>query len=123
MVRRLTQAQEIAKWIMKESVSSTSEGNWITYYDEIEDRFGVCLVLGGQLEADIVAALYEVYHDVILDMTYGCNGTGQNDPCFDIDLGLAYCPNYVWHDGDEEIFGSYEEFENRAIMPLPLEED
>ncbi len=93
MVSELTKAQEIAKWIMEESVNNTNEGNWITYYDEIEERFGVKLTPQGQLETDIVNALYEMYPDVILDMTYGYKN-GSDAPCFDIDFALAYCPNY-----------------------------
>lgn len=91
----MTKAQEIAKWIMEESVNNTSEGNWITYYDEIEEKFGVQLVPQGPLEADIVSALYYTYHDVILDMTYGYETANYSGFCFDIDLALDYCLNYT----------------------------
>lgn len=119
----MTKAQEIAKRIMEESVNNTEEGNWITYYDEIEERFGVQLIPQGPLEADIVSTLYRTYRNVILDMTYGYMSTDPECPCFDINLGLDYCPNYVWHDGDEGIFGSYDDFEYRTVLPLPAMEE
>lgn len=34
----------------------------------------------------------------------------------DCNFGLAYCPSYQWCDGDEIIFGSYEEWENAPTL-------
>lgn len=45
--------ENIADWIIKESVRNTTEGNWITYADEIQRRYGLS-------DADMVGITYEI---------------------------------------------------------------
>ena len=141
----MVDAKEIARYMMETGVKETSEGNWCFRLDELDKRFGTNMCHDvGFIEA-VEDVLYKVYGDIILHLCVVappgtpltedrktrdlcCAGECPGYPCpsdtqFDIDYALAYCPNYEWHEGDERVFGSYEQFEARQIEPLPVLED
>jgi len=141
----MTTAKEIAKYIMETGVKETSEGNWCFLFNELDKLFGTNLSLNVGLIEAVEDVLYKVYGDAILDLcvvapsgtpltedrktrNWCCAGECPGYPLptdmqFDINFALAYCPNYEWHEGDESMFGSYEQFEQRSIKPLPAMED
>jgi len=135
----MTTAKEIAKYIMETGVKETSEGNWCFLFNELDKLFGTNLSLNVGLIEAVEDVLYKVYGDAILDLcVVAPSGTPLTEWCcagecpgyqlptdmqFDINFALAYCPNYEWHEGDESMFGSYEQFEQRSIKPLPAMED
>lgn len=41
----------------------------------------------------------------------------------DVSCGLKYCPNYEWTEGDEAIFGSFEEYTDRTVVPYKQYKD
>ena len=133
----MTTAKEIAKYIMETGVKETSEGNWRFPFNELDKQFGTNLSLNVGLIEAVEDVLYKVYGDAILDLcVVAPSGTLLTDdmktrnwccagecPGYPLPTDMQFDINYAWHEGDENIFGSYEQFEKREIVPLPAIED
>ena len=77
--------QQIADYMINEGCDQTSSGNYIFYYDEINEKFGVNLPDDNQLLDDIAKYITEEQHEIVadLDLSQG----------FDLDFYTDYCPN------------------------------
>lgn len=117
MITNLTELNEVvnnvANYIVKEAAERTSSGNRILEYDDVAHLIS---------EEDYLQYFDFIENEVlsrveVLDLD-------TSNKSFDLIIGLAYCPNYEWCEGDENIFGTYEEFENRQVesvsQPLSL---
>lgn len=102
---------KIANYVVKEACENTSSGNYIIDAEEICENCNI--------ELDD----YKKYIDFIKEELQSreelldCSLTYSE---VDVDCALDYCPNYEWERGDEIIFGSYENFENRNIIPIEI---
>ena len=85
--------------IVKVSTTNTSTGNWYADYDDVADLIS---------HDDYLKYFDFIYNELlsrseVLDL----NITDEHE--FDGMYGLAYCPNYVWCEGDERTFHMTEE--------------
>lgn len=103
-------AVEIANYIVKTAAENTESGNYIFHPEELCAE----LNLSEKEYFEVIGYVTEelVTRKELLDLVNVGDGT------IDVNIALEYCPNYVWCKGDEEIFGSYEEFEKREILPV-----
>lgn len=79
----------VAEQIIKESAENTSNGSWATYFDEIEESYGIVVKDSngiGTLLLDELTSRDEIAEIEVLD------------DCFDMTIYLDYCSNL-----DEEI--------------------
>lgn len=99
---------DVVNYIVKTCCEETTTGNWSISYNDVSHLIG---------EED-----FNHFYSVILDELERREEVldleGDYVDSFDINLALNYCPNYEWCPGDEEIFGSFEEFEKREILPV-----
>ena len=101
--------KELADYMVKEGAASTESGSYTFYLDELADIMYQELLYAGEQTAemwllkhsrDIVDAIDE--HEEILSETwlqYDDNGIVE---AFDLNFGLAYCPNASWEGLEEE---------------------
>ena len=76
----------IADYIVKDGTTNTSEGNWIIYYEELAERFGMDETFLADMKDSIESELYN--HEEVADVVL------EGD-AFDVCYYLAYCPNYI----------------------------
>ncbi len=99
----------VANRAVKRGAERTSSGNYIMGHDLFRDLIS---------ESDfkryfgLIAAELEGREE-LLDL-FSDGGAYE----LDCNFGLAYCPNYEFRDGDEEIFGSFEEWEKMETKPV-----
>lgn len=98
----------VANYIVKEAAEKTSSGNWILEYDDVAHLIS---------EEDYLQYFDLIENEVssrgeVLDLD-------TSDKSFDLIIGLAYCPNYEWCEGDERVFGcEREEWESKPAEPV-----
>lgn len=88
------QARNIANWIFHEAQRNTESGNWITYFDEIVEKYNNMHVITTAKAQMIVNWLYRLYKDAILDAVV-------EDDYIDITIGTWYYENDEDDDGEE----------------------
>lgn len=85
------QARDIANWMFREAQVNTSTGNWIIYYDEIEECFDVKM---DKESAELIAStLCRLYPEAVLDALVDANDN------IDFMIGTDYYEN---DEGEEE---------------------
>lgn len=103
------QARDIANWMFREAQANTSTGNWIIYYDEIEECFDVKM---DRESAELIAStLCKLYPEAVLDAI-----VDEND---NIDFMIG--TNYYENDEDDED-GSDECWDTVVARELDKEE-
>lgn len=102
------QINDVVNYIVKTCCEETSTGNWVINYNDVSDL----------INAEDFDHFYSVIEEELRGRAEVLDVEPDYDGLFDINVALDYCPNYEWCPGDEEIFGSYEEFEKREIKPV-----
>lgn len=99
----------VANRAVKHGTEHTSSGNYIMGYDVF---FDLMTEEDFRRYFDLIAAEVEGREE-LLDLV-------ADRSAFELDcnFGLDYCPNYQFCDGDEEIFGSFEEWEKMEAKPV-----
>lgn len=99
----------VANRAVKYGAERTSGGNYIMGHDVFRD-----LISESDFKRyfDLIAAELEGREE-LLDLAVD-KGAYE----LDCNFGLAYCPNYQFCEGDEEIFGSFEEWEKMETRPV-----
>lgn len=99
-----------SNYIVRESCKNTSNGNWITYADEVASVVGVdeCEIV--KFNRDIMEEMWK--RNEVLDVYFEHGG-------FDVMCALAYCPEYEWCEGDQFVFDcTYGEWVDRNVLPI-----
>lgn len=78
--------KDITDWMVSTGTQETSNGNWNFYFDEVADEFGVSITWVYDNAKDIADFMDQNYEEILSE-------TWIDDGCFDINFGLAYCPN------------------------------
>jgi len=100
---------KVATRIVEISTQNTTEGSWICTHDDVEDLIS-----------------YEDYLQYFDFIAYELSGREEvleleaYDEQFDASYALNYCPNYIWHEGDGEIFHMTEEEWEQSFQALPI---
>ncbi len=98
MIESLYELNEVVNNVVNRivdiSTQKTSTGNWVTGYEDVSDLISEF----DYLEYFDFIASELASRPEVLDMD-------TSNQQFDCIYGLSYCPNYVWCEGDEEIFG------------------
>lgn len=111
-LRELTEkVNTFVNYVVKTACEETTSGQ---YYVSVEDACKAAgMVVEDFLEHKDIIMNEFLSRNEVLDFDY--RGISAD---LDIDCTLNYCPNYEWCEGDEEIFGSYAEFEKREVLPV-----
>lgn len=115
MIKDLTELNDFVvgfcDYVVRHACENTTSGN---YFINIEDALKqVPAGYDDFLEyKDLILGELSAREE-ILDLEYD-----EENLEFDVNCALDYCPHYEWCEGDEAIFGSYEEFERRIIKPI-----
>lgn len=102
---------QFANYIVRTSCENTFSGS---YNIEIEDACAEC-----NIELDDFINYRNFFEDE-LNSREELLEININSSDIDISCALNYCPNYEWENGDEEIFGSFEEFITRSVLPYMI---
>ncbi len=99
----------VANKAIKYGAEHTNSGNCIFYAGDFDD-----LILPEDFVKYFSLIAAEIQsREELLDL--------EADPVryeLNCNFGLTYCPSYEWCDGDEAIFGSYEERKNTPVLPV-----
>lgn len=102
------QINDVVNYIVKHSCEETTTGNWILNYEEVSDL----------IDREDFDQFYSIIEEELRSRPEVLDVEPDYADSFDINIALDYCPNYEWCQGDEAIFGSFEEFQNREIKPV-----
>ena len=90
---------KIATYLYVETSHETSTNNWTTYFDEIEDVYGLKEgFIDKEMAEDIEAALYAEFEKQIAEVEVVYEEEGEVDRYFDITLYEDYCVGFVEDD-------------------------
>ena len=81
----------ITEWLVKVGTTKTTSGSWYVSFDEVASKFGLDVEYIKE-NAKAIAAWLDKKHEEIISETW------LDDGGFDMNFGLAYCPN-VEEDG------------------------
>lgn len=102
---------DFVNYVVKTACEQTTSGNYFVSVEDAYKSAGMGYEDFLQYKELIMSELYS--REEILDLEYA-----ENSLEIDVNCALNYCPNYEWVKGDEAVFGSYEEFEKREILPV-----
>lgn len=86
------QARNIANWMFHESCINTDGGSWITYFEEIEERYGI--KMDEKSAKQIEETVRMLYPDAILDVFI-------DEESIELMIGTWYYENDEEDDEDE----------------------
>lgn len=103
---------DASNFIVRYACEETTSGNWIIDIDEVTKASGLDYFEVYDYLDEILDELYS--REEILDAEFD-----NYYDHFDVTCALAYCPNYEWMSGDEEVFGcSFKEWLDMPTEPI-----